>query len=371
MKLNTYKLALLVPVVLVALVLTGCDQNAFDENLGIPDGEGTPYVEFASNPDTLAFFKSDTAILAVDNTTASNDSIIVEWAITGGDAVIDQDFSVPALITGGGPQTTEQEIRIDPDDPRALDLDNLPSNIEITDTTSAGIILATRTLDTSQRFETTFNESDQTGQMRIQANQFENSVNTGTIAIVGQGNASRTQPRSVVVELTDAQTADGGEVLAGRSATGPDGSPSVVQNVTTVLFGQAEVFAGGPVQFGEVPQSDQPYESTFIISNDGPNSGFNGDIPTTLSNFGIAGSDAFSIAAYRVLQVNSDGSIGLVQNFGPLGSEITLEPDQIAQFVVQFDADAPATDLATFQASVDRDFDVRSIAVDFSGIVLE
>lgn len=371
MKLNTYKLALFVPVVLVALVLTGCDQNAFDENLGIPSGDGTPYVEFASNPDTLAYFKGETAELAVDNTTSSNDSIIVDWAISGGDAVLNQDFSVPASISGGGNQSIEQEIRIDPNDPRALDPDNLPSNIEITDTTSAGIILAIRTLDTSQRFETTFDETNRTGQVRIQANQFENSVNTGTIAIVGAGNASRTQPRSVVVELTGAQTGDGGEVLAGRRATGPDGSPSVVQNVTTVLFGQADVFAEGPVQFGEVPAQNDPYQDTFLVYNLGPNLGFDADIPTTLSGFGIAGSDAFSIAAYRILEFNPDGSVSLVQGFQALGNSITLEPNQAAQFVVAFDADEPATDLATFQASVDRDFDVRSIAVDFSGIVLE
>jgi len=169
--------------------------------------------------------------------------------------------------------------------------------------------------------------------------------------------------------MTDARTAGGGDVRIGRRVTDGEGT-TIDRGAVTVLFGQADVSATGPVEFSQVLQSSQPFETTFIIENRGTELGSEADIPTTLSNFEISGSDAFSIREYRVLELESDGSFRVISGFQPLGSEVTLKPDQLAQLIVQYDADAPATDLATFTADVDRDHDVKRVAVDFSGITL-
>lgn len=352
MKLTTHKLAFIAPLLIVALIISGCDQNAFDENLGIPDGDGVPYVEFADNPDTLAFFKSDTAELAVDNTTASNDSIIVDWAITGGDAVLDTHFEVPPSFRESNGANVEQEIRIDPSDPRALDVDNLPPNIAIEDTLENGIIIATRTIDGSQSFETTFNEADQTGQVRIGTNQFRNSVNTGTIALQGIEGTDDEEPRSVIVELTDAQTSDGDPVQAGRQGTTPNGNPGTVQNRITVLFGQADIIATGPVALGEVAQrTSEPYVGSFLIGNLGAAFGSGADLSSTLTNFQISGSDSFTLAS-------------AVEG-------IELAPNDLIEVVVLLDASETGTNVATLSFNATNDFDQRTVTVDLSAVVVD
>jgi len=360
------RLTLLISVLFVVGTLAGCDGNDAGETAG-----EAPVVEFASSPDTLAFYKDETAQLAVDNTDLSGDTIIVDWALTGGNATYGpaEDFTIPAQVVGGGSQRSTQEIWIDPEDADRLDPDNLSPNIDVVDTTATGIFIVERELDPSQHFETTYDVVDKTGQVQIRASQAEGTVNTGTITLLGSENSSRTQPRSVVVEMTDARTAGGGDVRIGRRV--PDGEGTTIdRDAVAVLFGQADVSATGPVEFSQVQQSSQPYEDTFIIYNRGTELDSEADIPTTLSNFQISGSDAYSISEYRILEQESGGSIRVISGFQPFGSEITLKPDQFAQLIVQYDADAPATDLATFTADVDRDHDVERVATDFSGIVL-
>jgi len=357
---------MLISALFVVGTLAGCDGNDAGETV-----DEAPAVEFASNPDTLAFYKDETVQLAVDNTDLSGDTILVDWALSGGNAAYGprEDFTIPAQVVGGGTQRSTQEIWIDPEDPHVFDLDNLPPNIDVVDTTATGIFIVERELVASQQFETTYDVVDKTGQVQIRASQAEGTVNTGTITLLGSDNASRTQPRSVVVEMTDARTAGGGDVRIGQRVTDGEGT-TIDRGAVTVLFGQADVSATGPVEFSQVLQSSQPFETTFIIENRGTELGSEADIPTTLSNFEISGSDAFSIREYRVLELESDGSFRVISGFQPLGSEVTLKPDQLAQLIVQYDADAPATDLATFTADVDRDHDVKRVAVDFSGITL-
>jgi len=364
--LRACRLPMLISALFVVGTLAGCDGNDAGETV-----DEAPAVEFASNPDTLAFYKDETVQLAVDNTDLSGDTILVDWALSGGNAAYGprEDFTIPAQVVGGGTQRSTQEIWIDPEDPHVFDLDNLPPNIDVVDTTATGIFIVERELVASQQFETTYDVVDKTGQVQIRASQAEGTVNTGTITLLGSDNASRTQPRSVVVEMTDARTAGGGDVRIGRRVTDGEGT-TIDRGAVTVLFGQADVSATGPVEFSQVLQSSQPFETTFIIENRGTELGSEADIPTTLSNFEISGSDAFSIREYRVLELESDGSFRVISGFQPLGSEVTLKPDQLAQLIVQYDADAPATDLATFTADVDRDHDVKRVAVDFSGITL-
>jgi hypothetical protein len=351
MKLNVYKLALFIPALIATVILAGCDQNAFDEDLGIPDGDGTPYVEFQETADTVALFKSDSLRVDVQNRISVGDSIIVDFRIADqSDAVFNTDYAIAERRAEAGTDSEVQEIRIVPGEEGAIDPDNPPDNVTLLDTLENGVIIASREVDQSTPFVTTFDAANLTGQMQIRSNPLTNVTDEATVTLFGLGNPGPTEPRSVVLEITDAQTGDGGEVLAGRRGTTPDGQEGVVGNRLTVLFGQADVAASSTIQFGEIPSRDEePYTSGFTVVNFA-----SGDLPTTLSNFRIVGQNAEAFSF-----------------IGGTPGDIVLQPGQFIQPGVALDASEPGTTLATLQIDVSNDFDVRTIEVDLSAVIVE
>jgi hypothetical protein len=358
----------------VALVISGCDQNAFDENLGIPDGEGTPWVEFGETEDTIAIFKSDTEEIDIEVPVRTEDFDVTATYEISGDAVLGTDFSIPASTDVTDTLSTqasdiERDIRIDPDNPGPIDLNDLEGqNITITDTLSDGTLVGTQIVYEVQRYSTTFDEANQTGSVTIGSSDvFVLATDEAIVELQGESNAAATEPLSVTFELISAEGENGETVQVGRQGTTESGT-GISQNRLTVLIGQAEpaVVVGGSltnlVNFGPISEPDTLTASVFNLG--GAFGIGSGDLPTTLSNFRLEGSNPEAFT-FDVTITSGDGEVIDIPNDG----EVTVVPNGNASIAINAVTDAVGTKTARLVFDVSNDFDQESLSVEISSVV--
>lgn len=95
----------LVPFLLILTVATGCEEALFTANTeetlpAIPEGSGTPWVEFTGDEE-VAVAPDDTTTLSITLGTAIGEPVTVEYE-TSGDAVAGTDYDI---LSGASPVT--------------------------------------------------------------------------------------------------------------------------------------------------------------------------------------------------------------------------------------------------------------------------
>lgn len=363
-----YLLGLATLSLLVALVISGCDQNAFDEDLGIPDGEGTPWVEFGETADTIAVSKSELTEIDIEVPVRTEGFDVNATYEVSGSAVVGTDFTIPSSTEVTDTLSTqandiERDIRIDPDNPGPIDLDDLEGqNITITDTLADGTLVGTQIVYEVQSYSTTFDATALTGGVTIGSSDlFVGSTDEAIVELQGAGNASRSEPVSVTFELASAEGENGEQVQVGRQGAAQGGGQGISQNRLTVLIGQADpgIVVNGAVSsllnFGEISEPDTSAASVFNFG------GFfgigNGDLPTTLSNFRLEGNnpEAFD---FSVAGISQDG-------------EVTIAPDGSVSVSISAKTDQTGTKTAVLVFDVSNDFDQPSLEIEISSVVVE
>jgi len=352
---------------LITLVISGCDQNAYNEDLGIPGGEGTPWVEFGETDDTIAVSKSGLTEIDIEAPVRTEGFDINATYELSGTAQVGTDFTIPqstevtdTLSTQAG--DIERDIRIDPDNPGPIDLEDLEGqNITITDTLSDGTLVGTQIVYEVQNYATTFDADALTGSVTIGSSEvFVGSTDEAIVDLQGESNANRDEPVSVTFELVSAEGENGEQVQVGRQGAIQDGSgQGISQNRLTVLIGQADpgIVVGGSVSnllnFGPI---SQPTTRSASVFNFGGGFGIgNGDLPTTLSNFRLEGNntDAFD---FSVSGLSQDG-------------EVTVLPNGILPISVTANTESTGTKTAAIVFDVSNDFDQPSLRIEISSVV--
>lgn len=141
---------LFVPALLLALLVMGCDEALFSANTddgipNIPDGEGTPWVEFIGD-DVVGGAPGDTVAVTVQPGESPGEPVTVEYEISGS-AVAGQDYEI---LSGASPVM----IPFDLDD---NNLDDADISIRLMPSATAGrslmLTLTSATTESGQQLD--------------------------------------------------------------------------------------------------------------------------------------------------------------------------------------------------------------------------